>query len=72
MQNGWLTGWKEILPYIGVLDIKTARKYVKEYGMPIYRLPGVIKAVPYELDQWLIEFNKLEEMENKSNLPKKD
>lgn len=57
--EGWLSGWKAIAKYIN-RAIRTAKRYHKKYGMPVRRLPGKRPvALPYELDLWLIEFDKL-------------
>lgn len=59
MNEGWLTGWKEIAAYIG-LHINTCKKYRKKYSMPVRYLPGGTPAcLPYELDQWLIAFDEI-------------
>ena len=56
--SGWLRGWKDIAAYCGGLAVNTVRKYYKQYGMPIHRLPGGKPvALPSELDLWLIEMN---------------
>jgi len=52
--EGWLTGWKAIAQYID-RSTKTARKYYKDYGMPVRRGPQYMPiALPYELDRWLV------------------
>ena len=68
MQNGWLTGWKDIAKYIGRCT-KTAQMYARTYHMPVRHLPGAVQALPYEIDQWLIEFDKIKKKKrkNKSN-----
>ena len=62
MQNGWLTGWKDIARYIGRCT-KTAQKYHKEYKMPVRVFSYQVQALPYEIDQWLIEFDKIRKRE---------
>jgi predicted DNA-binding transcriptional regulator AlpA len=65
MAEGWLTGWKEISKYIGVSK-DTCKRYIKQYSLPIKRRPGGRpSAIPYEVDNWLIEFDKLKK-KNKS------
>jgi len=59
MAEGWLTGWKEIGKYIG-LSIDTCKRYRKKYSLPARYTPGGTPvAIPYELDQWLINFSNL-------------
>lgn len=58
-KTGWLTGWKEIAAYIGT-SIETAKKYNKLHKMPVRRGPyNTAHALPYELDNWLIENNEI-------------
>lgn len=60
MTEGWLSGWKAIANYINY-HIDTAKTYAKEYGMPVHKSPGGgVTAITYELDQWLIGYNKAE------------
>lgn len=54
---GWLVGWKTISKYLGV-SIPTAWKYMNKFSLPIYRNYGMVKALPYEIDSWLIAFNR--------------
>jgi hypothetical protein len=51
--EGFLTGWKAIAFFLGV-GTKTAKKYYKQYYMPVYRLPGGSPvAMPHELRIWV-------------------
>jgi len=55
----WLTGWRRIGDYLQV-HWKTARRWHKQYGMPVLRRPGGRPvALVVELNLWLIEFNRL-------------
>lgn len=66
---GWLTTWKNIAAYIKV-STKTAKKYHKQYSMPVRRLPGgTVQALPYELDRWLQLFNEKKKNKKTWNLP---
>ena len=51
-----LVGWKEIAAYLGKTD-RTVKRWGKNRGLPIHRVPGVAKtsvyAYPAELDWWL-------------------
>lgn len=51
-----LVGWKEIAAYLGKTD-RTVKRWRKNRGLPIHRVPGVAKtsvyAYPAELDLWL-------------------
>ena len=51
-----LVGWKEIAAYLGKTD-RTVKRWGKNRGLPIRRVPGVSKtsvyAYPAELDLWL-------------------
>jgi Tfp pilus assembly protein PilF len=51
-----LVGWKEIAAYLGKTD-RTVKRWGKNRGLPIHRVPGIAKtsvyAYPAELDQWL-------------------
>ena len=61
MIDGWLTGWKRIAAYIDK-SIKTAKRYHKNYHMPIHRGPGNIPhGLPLELDIWIREFGNLKD-----------
>jgi len=56
--HGWLTGWKAIASYVGV-HIDTAKKYKKEFSMPVHYLPGgTPMCLPREIDIWAIEYSK--------------
>lgn len=58
MAEGWLTGWKSISAYVG-LHVHTCKKYKKRYSFPVKYLPGGTPVcLPYELDQWIVAFNK--------------
>jgi len=64
-QDGWLTGWKDICVYIRRCE-DTAKTYANKYGMPVRKLPGgSVQALPYELDEWSIEFDKLKKKKRK-------
>jgi len=57
MKKGWLSGWKAIANYTDHC-VKTAKKYEKLYGKPVHRGPGgKVKAIPAELDSWLVIFS---------------
>jgi hypothetical protein len=71
--RGWLIGWVEIARYCGFGKSMqkgtpgssktgsqlTGRRWEKRYGLPVHRLPdGTPRAIPYELDQWLIAFSQ--------------
>jgi len=59
MADGWLTGWKEIARYMG-RSIQTCKNLKKHYSLPIKYPPGgTPTALPYELDQWLINFQNI-------------
>ena len=47
-----LHGWFAIGGYISV-DEKTARKYFKEYGLPVRKIGGRYRASKSELDTWM-------------------
>ncbi|MCS6954246.1 MAG: hypothetical protein RMK57_06375 [Bryobacterales bacterium] len=55
-QRRRLTSWKEIAQYLGA-DERTVRRWERERGLPVHRLPGgkrsYVYAYPAELDQWL-------------------
>jgi hypothetical protein len=66
MAEGWLTGWKEISQYVG-LHIRTCKRYKKKYSLPVKHLPGGTPvSLPYELDQWLINFDDLKKKQTLS------
>lgn len=54
--TGRLTGWKAIAAHLGV-DVRTARRWEEERGLPVRRLPGdnrsPVWADPRELDSWM-------------------
>lgn len=54
--TGRLTGWKAIAAHLGV-DVRTARRWEAERGLPVHRLPGdsrsPVWADPAELRAWL-------------------
>jgi transposase len=59
MADGWLTGWKAIAKHIGLCE-RTCKRYKKKYSLPVKKLPGgKPSALPGELNQWLINFDKL-------------
>jgi hypothetical protein len=59
MSEGWLTGWKAISKYVGKHE-RTCKRYRKRYSLPIKKDPGGRPiAIPYELDEWLINFNRI-------------
>lgn len=51
-----LVGWKDIAAYLGKTD-RTVKRWGKDRGLPVYRVPGKAKTSVYayssELDQWL-------------------
>jgi hypothetical protein len=66
MGRGWLLGWMEIGAYCGfggekgTAAARIGRKWEKLYGLPVRRLPDRRpRAIPYELDQWLITFSEM-------------
>ena len=63
MTEGWLTGWKAIAQYIGK-SIKTAKKYHFVYSMPVRKVTNRVEALPYEIDQWLIQFDEIKKKIN--------
>ncbi|MFN3370577.1 MAG: tetratricopeptide repeat protein [Sphingomonadaceae bacterium] len=54
--QGRLTGWKAIAAFLSV-DVRTARRWEGERGLPVHRLPGdsrsPVWADPAELRQWM-------------------
>lgn len=59
----WITGWKCIAKFCGV-SIDTVRRWEKMFGLPVMRLPsksgrgpGLVTALPSELNTWLREFS---------------
>jgi hypothetical protein len=72
MPIGWITGWEAIAAYVDV-SLNTAKKLHLEYGMPVRVLPTGLRVIlPFEVDTWLILFNKkLEEAERKEPKGKK-
>ena len=63
-----LQGWKEIASYVA-RDVRTVRRWEKDRGLPVHRLPGggraVVYAVSAELDRWMGH----EPQENSSSAP---
>jgi len=50
-----LESWKEIAAYLN-REVRTARRWEKERGLPVYRIPGKrsgVYAVAPEIDAWL-------------------
>ena len=72
-----LVGWKDIAAYLGKTD-RTVKRWGKDRGLPVYRVPGKAKTSVYayagELDHWLqsaeaeIE-TKAEELNQQSAAP---
>jgi len=59
---GWIRTWKGIARYIDC-SVRTAKTLHYKYGMPVHRLPGNTPAIiPWEMDQWLVEYNRLRKM----------
>jgi len=52
-----LNSWKEIAYYLG-RDVRTVRRWEKERGLPVHRVPGGkrsgVFAYPAEIDGWLL------------------
>jgi hypothetical protein len=76
-ESGWILGWRNtrpgkqgILDYTGIASKDAARKYELYYGMPIHRLlDGRPRAIPWELDLWLIKFSEaIERAANESGV----
>jgi tetratricopeptide (TPR) repeat protein len=66
-----LVGWKDIAAYLGKTD-RTVKRWGRERGLPIHRVPGSGKtsvyAYPAELDNWLDTVDHSEpEIEEKSD-----
>jgi len=56
----WLRGWKAIAQYCGGMSVECAESLHKNYGMPVLEMPnGDRVAIPYELDMWLLNYQKL-------------
>lgn len=56
---GWLTGWKAIMRYVDNYNYKTIMRWTKKYSFPLHRTPeNKPTALTYEVDKWLIEYNK--------------
>lgn len=55
-RNSQLSSWKEIARYLGC-DQRTARRWERQRGLPVYRPPGGkrghVYAYTHELDRWL-------------------
>jgi hypothetical protein len=65
MPEGWLTGWKDIAKYVG-LSTRTCQRYERAYSFPVYFLPGGSPvALPFEIDQWLLESSRIERRKKK-------
>ncbi len=54
-----LNGWKDIMAYCRVKDIKTIKKRAKVYRMPIFYIFGRPQTTTDLLDEW---FKKCEEL----------
>jgi len=53
-----LNGWKEIMAYCKVKDIKTIKKRVKILKMPVVKLFGRPHSTTELLDLWFVELDK--------------
>jgi len=55
-EGGRLDSWKEIAGYLG-RDLRTVRRWEKEKGLPVRRVPGgersAVFAYSEEIDEWL-------------------
>ena len=59
----WVTTWKGIAKFCGV-SVDTVRRWEKQFALPVMRLPsktglgpGLVTALPSELNTWLREFS---------------
>ncbi|KAA6456246.1 tetratricopeptide repeat protein [Acidobacteria bacterium AB60] len=56
-RSGRLDGWKDIAAYLGRAE-RTVKRWERERGLPIHRVPGGAKGSVYafgeELDRWLL------------------
>jgi len=61
MTPGFITGWKSIAAHIGVGTERTARNWMRKYGLPVYYMPNGRPALdPLEYEAWLkqLKFSK--------------
>lgn len=55
--TGLIIGWKQISVYLQC-STRTAKRYHREFGMPILRFPTKTVAVdPEEIKKWLLSYN---------------
>ena len=70
-----INSWKEIAAYLRV-DIRTARRWAQERGLPLRRIPGegrrAVFAYASEIDAWLRSGNQPRPVLSESGLPEAD
>lgn len=71
-----LQGWKDIAAYVA-RDVRTVKRWEKQRGLPVRRMPGAGRANVYalipDLDSWLSSTGPIDpEAENQSDIPDTD